>query len=64
MKNTDQMTKAELIEKLTAKGQTAHPLVKRVFLRGLQHRTKAHLMKMLKNTTVTRDGDIHFSRPI
>ena len=59
MKNIDEMTKAELIETLTAKVQLAHPWVKKVFLRGLKYKTKAELRELLQKAKVTREGEIN-----
>jgi len=59
MKTTNKMTKAEMIEKLTAKVQTAHPWVKEIFLRGLKYKTKAELKELLQNAKVTKGRGIH-----
>jgi len=58
MKTTNEMTKAELIEQLTAKVQTAHPWVKEIFLRGLKYKTKAEMSELLQKAKVTRGRGI------
>lgn len=59
MKTIDEMTKAELIEQLTAKVQTAHPWVKRIFLRGLKYKPKAELREPLQKAKVTKGRGIN-----
>ena len=58
MKDTNQATKAELIERLTNKVQTAHPWVKAIFLRGLKYKTKAELRELLQKAKVTKGRGI------
>ncbi len=59
MNNT--RTKASIIKDIKLKARKASPLVKRVFLRGLEYQTKSRLQSMLKRIRVTREGDINLS---
>ena len=54
-------TKADIIRDIKAKASKASPLVKRVFSRGLEYKTKPQLERILKRMRVTREGDIRLS---
>lgn len=52
------MTKAELIRAIKRKVRKVNPMVKKIFFRGMQYRTKSELERILKKARVTREGDI------
>ena len=54
-------TKNELITAIKAKAKKASPIVRRVFLRGLEYKKKSTLQNMLKKMRVTAKGDISIS---
>ena len=54
-------TKASIIREIRAKASKANPLVKRVFLGGLEYKTKPQLERIRKRMQVTRGGDIRLS---
>lgn len=58
MNKRSKVTKAELIREIKVKAGRASPLVKKVFLRGLERNTKATLQRKLRQMRVTRNGDI------
>jgi hypothetical protein len=54
-------TKSTIIREIRAKASKASPMVKRVFFRGLEYKTKPQLERILKRMRVTREGDIRLS---
>ena len=58
MAQVKRRTKADMIKDIKARAAKANPIVKRVFFRGLEHKTKAQLERILKLMRVTREGDI------
>lgn len=52
------VTKAGIIRDIKAKASKASPLVKRVFFRGLEYKTKPQLSRILRRMRVTREGEI------
>jgi len=56
-------TKAEIIKEITQKAKKAKPMVRNVFLRGLQWRTKKELSSIDRSMKVSRSGwDISTTR--
>ena len=54
-------TKTDIIREIKAKTSKASPLVRSVFFRGLERRTKPQLERILKRVSVTREGDIRLN---
>ena len=54
-------TKKDIIKDIKTKAGKASPLTKRVFYRGLEHKTNAQLERTLKRMRVTREGDIRLN---
>ena len=50
------MTKRELLQAIIAKVDHANPMVKVVFLRGLEHKAKKYLEDLLQKIEVSEDG--------
>ena len=58
MMGTQNRTTADIIKDIKAKAIKASPMVKRVFFRGLEYKTKPELLRILNRMRVTREGDI------